>query len=88
METKELYARMGISNEVYEYGERIIEKLRTRFDEIDRVAEQTRGRHVEHTLFDGRHVGTQGGETFEMLVDRAHAEIAAAEAAAEAAKQG
>jgi len=30
---------MGISNEVYEYGERIIEKLRTRFDEIDRVAE-------------------------------------------------
>jgi len=39
METKELYAQMGISNEVYEYGERIIEKLRTRFDEIDRVAE-------------------------------------------------
>lgn len=30
---------MGISNEVYEYGERIIEKLRTRFDEIDRIAE-------------------------------------------------
>ncbi len=39
METKELYARMGISNEVYEYGEKIIEKLRPRFDEIDRVAE-------------------------------------------------
>lgn len=39
METKELYAQMGISNEVYEYGERIIEKLRTRFDEIDRIAE-------------------------------------------------
>ncbi|MBR6521601.1 MAG: methionine gamma-lyase family protein [Oscillospiraceae bacterium] len=39
METKELYAQMGISAEVYEYGEKIIEKLRPRFDEIDRIAE-------------------------------------------------
>lgn len=39
METKELYAQMGISEQVYEYGEKILEKLRTRFDEIDRVAE-------------------------------------------------
>lgn len=39
METKELYARMGISEKVYEFGEKIIEKLRPRFDEIDRVAE-------------------------------------------------
>ena len=39
METKELYAQMGISDKVYEYGEKIIEKLRDRFDEIDRIAE-------------------------------------------------
>ena len=39
MDTKEMYAQMGISNEVYEYGEKIIEKLRPRFDEIDRIAE-------------------------------------------------
>ncbi len=39
MDTKEMYAQMGISNEVYEYGEQIIEKLRPRFDEIDRIAE-------------------------------------------------
>jgi len=34
-----MYAQMGISKEVYEYGEKIIEKLRPRFDEIDRIAE-------------------------------------------------
>jgi len=39
MQTKDIYAQMGISNKVYEYGEKIIEKLRPRFDEIDRVAE-------------------------------------------------
>ncbi|MCM1189001.1 MAG: methionine gamma-lyase family protein [bacterium] len=36
---KEMYARMGVEEAVYEYGEKILEKLDTRFGEIDAVAE-------------------------------------------------
>ena len=38
-EMNELYARMGISPEVYAYGEKAIARLRDRFDKIDQVAE-------------------------------------------------
>lgn len=34
-----LYSQMGISNAVYEYGEKAIEKLVKRFAEIDKIAE-------------------------------------------------
>lgn len=37
--TQEMYAAFGISKEVYEYGNAIIENLRERFDAIDRTAE-------------------------------------------------
>ena len=33
------YGEMGISSDVYAYGEKVIEKLKDRFDEIDKVAE-------------------------------------------------
>ena len=33
------YEEMGISSDVYAYGEKVIEKLKDRFDEIDKVAE-------------------------------------------------
>ena len=33
------YEEMGISSAVYAYGEKVIEKLKDRFDEIDKVAE-------------------------------------------------
>ncbi len=36
---QEMYARMGIGNQVYEYGESVLEKLAGRFSEIDRIAE-------------------------------------------------
>lgn len=36
---KALYASMGISEKVYEYGEKTLEALKERFDEIDRRAE-------------------------------------------------
>ena len=39
MDTIALYASMGISPEVTAYGEAVCERLRGRFDEIDRVAE-------------------------------------------------
>ena len=38
-ELTEIYASMGISPAVYEYGEQAIAKLRDRFDAIDQVAE-------------------------------------------------
>ncbi|MCM1026158.1 MAG: methionine gamma-lyase family protein [Roseburia sp.] len=38
-ERKEMYARMGVGEAVYEYGEKILEKLNQRFQEIDEVAE-------------------------------------------------
>lgn len=33
------YGEMGISSDVYAYGEKVIKKLKDRFDEIDKVAE-------------------------------------------------
>ena len=36
---KAMYAEMGISQEVYTYGEMILESLRERFDKIDKMAE-------------------------------------------------
>jgi len=36
---QEMYARMGIGKQVYEYGESVLEKLTGRFSEIDRIAE-------------------------------------------------
>lgn len=38
-ELQEMYARMGIGKQVYEYGEAVLEKLVSRFQEIDRTAE-------------------------------------------------
>lgn len=39
METKEMYRSLGISDEVFNYGERILEDLKERFEKIDRTAE-------------------------------------------------
>ena len=36
---KDMYAGMGIGEEVYEYGRRILGTLEDRFREIDRIAE-------------------------------------------------
>ena len=39
MEIKEMYAALGVSAEVYEYGEKILEELKERFVQVDRNAE-------------------------------------------------
>ncbi|MBE6695126.1 MAG: hypothetical protein E7587_01595 [Ruminococcaceae bacterium] len=39
METKNMYSSLGISNEVFDFGEKILEKLKERFEKIDSVAE-------------------------------------------------
>ena len=46
-EMNELYARMGISPEVYAYGEKAIARLRDRFDQIDHVAEYNQAKVLE-----------------------------------------
>ncbi len=43
-ELKTIYETMGISPAVYEYGERILTKLRARFDTIDQVAEHNQAK--------------------------------------------
>ena len=45
-ELMELYISMGISPAVYEYGEKTIEKLRARFDAIDKVAEHNQAKVI------------------------------------------
>ena len=45
-ELERLYASMGISEEVLAYGERILEELKDRFDEIDAVAEYNQAKVV------------------------------------------
>lgn len=39
MNIKELYLNMGIKEDTYEYGEKILESLKDRFDAIDKMAE-------------------------------------------------
>ena len=46
-EMNELYARMGISPEVYAYGEKAIARLRDRFEKIDQVAEYNQAKVLE-----------------------------------------
>ena len=36
----EAYKNLGISKEVYEFGEKIIDGLKGRFDKIDKIGEQ------------------------------------------------
>ena len=36
---KEMYARLGVSEKVYDYGEAMLEKLRERFRQVDAIAE-------------------------------------------------
>lgn len=44
MELEQMYARLGVSREVYEYGEAVLASLRPRFDGIDRTAEYNQGK--------------------------------------------
>lgn len=39
MNLKDAYKSLGISDEVYEYGNKVIEELKERFEEIDKVAD-------------------------------------------------
>lgn len=41
---EKIYEQLGISRDVYAYGEYILKRLRERFDEIDRVAELNQGK--------------------------------------------
>ena len=46
MKTKEMYASLGISPEVYEFGEAVLRDLEDRFREIDAVAEYNQGKVI------------------------------------------
>ena len=46
-EMNELYAQMGISPEVYAYGEKAIARLRDRFEKIDQIAEYNQAKVLE-----------------------------------------
>ena len=39
MELNAMYAKLGVSPAVYEFGEKVLKDLRERFDAIDQVAE-------------------------------------------------
>ena len=45
-ELLELYNTMGISSGVYAYGEKTLEKLRERFDQIDKIAEHNQAKVI------------------------------------------
>ena len=44
MDIKEMYAQLGVSRAVYEYGESVLRNLRDRFDAIDQTAEYNQGK--------------------------------------------
>ena len=39
MEIENMYEQLGVSRAVYEYGETVLESLRSRFEDIDQTAE-------------------------------------------------
>ena len=45
-ELLELYNAMGVSSGVYAYGERTLEKLKARFDQIDKIAEYNQAKVI------------------------------------------
>ena len=47
MKLEEQYAALGVSGAVYQYGQRVLEQLRPRFDEIDRVAEYNQAKVLQ-----------------------------------------
>ncbi len=46
---REMYEKLGISTQVYEFGETVIRQLRERFDEIDQVSEHNQAK-VLHAM--------------------------------------
>lgn len=61
---KALYQEMGISEEVYAYGEKVLEEIKPRFEEIDRVAEYNQCKVLkamqEHRVSEACLLGTTG----------------------------
>ena len=49
MELNKMYETLGISREVYDYGERVLKSLRERFDAIDQMAEYNQAK-VLHAM--------------------------------------
>lgn len=47
MNIKDIYLRLGISHEVYNFGEEILKELKPRFDEIDLVSEANQLKVIE-----------------------------------------
>ena len=46
METAKMYQELGISPEVYQYGEAILQGLKDRFEAIDAVAEYNQAKVI------------------------------------------
>ena len=46
MNNAAMYAQLGISDKVYRYGEEVLDALRERFENIDRVAEYNQGKVI------------------------------------------
>lgn len=61
---KKMYEEMGISEKVYEFGKGILEELKTRFEQIDRVAEYNQlkvlGAMQKHQVSEACLLGTTG----------------------------
>ena len=53
MQRKEMYAQLGISSQVWEFGEASLKELEARFKEIDAVAEYNQGK-VLHAMQENR----------------------------------
>ena len=47
MNTELMYRELGISQEVFAFGERIIASLRERFEEIDRISEYNQTKVID-----------------------------------------
>ena len=45
-ELYEMYASLGVSREVYEFGQSVLDSLKTRFDGIDAVAEYNQAKVI------------------------------------------
>ena len=48
---KELYAQLGISSAVYDFGKSVEDSLKERFEKFDKTAEYNQMKVIRHSIF-------------------------------------
>ncbi|MBR4869895.1 MAG: methionine gamma-lyase family protein, partial [Oscillospiraceae bacterium] len=88
MNTKSMYESLGISAEVFEFGEKILAELKERFEKIDAVAEYNQGKVIsamQKNMVNAAHFAATTGYGYDDMgrdnLERVYADVFHTEAA-------